>query len=345
MGQRANLVIVESQRFDLYYSHWCANTLPCDMFWGPAHAEAFVRLHAPSRRRWMVECYMGRRWCSNRQTESHLPAVWRRESFAQCSASPPIPKSCLVRFWQDWKILWAHEGIVDIAEYVGLPRQKVISAGESDDRTAASLEPPQERDWISSVGSFQIDDTLKLYPLPGEAEYYLRCGPSLCEDCHRRESYSTLALAEWTSSFPSGGFHVDCSKRTVDFWVSNDCPGLFDDVRSRWSGWVVTWHKDDYESQRGLTRGSLKFNEPSQQELAQDLSRMLMAEPKAVDILEITGVLAGVEGSKVAVVNPYALRDDRLPLGDQERRTILANAFAQIDAVGERQLREPPVTH
>jgi hypothetical protein len=27
-----------------YYSHWCATSLPKDLFWGPAHALNYVRM-------------------------------------------------------------------------------------------------------------------------------------------------------------------------------------------------------------------------------------------------------------------------------------------------------------
>lgn len=44
MGQRANLILVEGREYQLFYSHWCANTLPRDLFWGPEHAVAFIRI-------------------------------------------------------------------------------------------------------------------------------------------------------------------------------------------------------------------------------------------------------------------------------------------------------------
>ncbi|MBC8059818.1 MAG: hypothetical protein H7Y18_04050 [Clostridiaceae bacterium] len=28
----------------MYYSHWCANTLPRDIFWGPKHAINFIEI-------------------------------------------------------------------------------------------------------------------------------------------------------------------------------------------------------------------------------------------------------------------------------------------------------------
>ncbi len=51
MGQRANLIIVREGGYDLYYSHWAANRLDKDLFWGPAHALAFARASAKHGRR------------------------------------------------------------------------------------------------------------------------------------------------------------------------------------------------------------------------------------------------------------------------------------------------------
>src|SRR5262249_14127948 len=44
VGQRANPVLVEGGEDQLFYSHWCANTLPRDLFRGPGHAVAFIRM-------------------------------------------------------------------------------------------------------------------------------------------------------------------------------------------------------------------------------------------------------------------------------------------------------------
>ena len=50
MGQRANLAIGNANNYELFYSHWCANTLPRDLFWGADHALEFIsRQRAVSR--------------------------------------------------------------------------------------------------------------------------------------------------------------------------------------------------------------------------------------------------------------------------------------------------------
>ena len=45
MGQRANLIIVQDGQYDLFYTHWAANTLERDLFWSPEFATAFIQMH------------------------------------------------------------------------------------------------------------------------------------------------------------------------------------------------------------------------------------------------------------------------------------------------------------
>jgi len=42
MGQRANFAIGNASSYKLFYNHWCANTLPFELFWGPEHAHDFI---------------------------------------------------------------------------------------------------------------------------------------------------------------------------------------------------------------------------------------------------------------------------------------------------------------
>ncbi|MBC8059311.1 MAG: hypothetical protein H7Y18_01445 [Clostridiaceae bacterium] len=52
---------------------------------------------------------------------------------------------------------WAYEGIVDIADYVGYPRNKVLTKNHDDEHNV-SLEPPQEKDWLDTIGSVRFGD-------------------------------------------------------------------------------------------------------------------------------------------------------------------------------------------
>jgi hypothetical protein len=156
-------------------------------------------------------------------------------------------------------------------------------------------------------------------------------GPDLANECDLHQSYSKIDLRNWTKEFPLGGFHVNPISKTLDFWIGSDCPNLVDKARTLWKGWTVTWHKDVYESQLALTRGTLIFNEPSPQAIADSLTKMLMVESKPVDVLGMAARMVESQGGGDFKVNPFALRDDRLPISREAKTSILSAAFSQVD--------------
>ena len=58
MGQRAVLIIAENEKYEIYYDHWCANTLDSYLFWGPEEAVSFIRKHDPEKGYWLNDV-----WC------------------------------------------------------------------------------------------------------------------------------------------------------------------------------------------------------------------------------------------------------------------------------------------
>jgi len=183
MGQRANLAIGNASSYELFYSHWCANTLPRDLFWGPGHALDFI-----SQQR-AVD-----------QSDGWLDTIWAEGGavldqekrlfllYGGCDLLYDVPLrrvylELLAEAWVDWEIRWAFEGIVEIAEYLGVDRKNLIAV--SDDSTdhstdnATLLSPPQERDWLQCIGSIKSDSKLRIYPLGGMPIDYLLAGPQI----------------------------------------------------------------------------------------------------------------------------------------------------------------------
>lgn len=333
MGQRANLVIVGPRGYELYYSHWCANTLPQDLFWGPEHGERFVRMQR------LVNDEEG--WLDTVWAEGGAVIDQPRKTLLLYGGEDILFEVPLRRLylkllqavWQGWSIQWAYEGIVDIAEYVGVPRSTVVAQTSSSRDTQLSLIPPRERDWLECVGSFQFNDGLRLYPLAGMPESYVKAGVGLLGACDTVASVASLDLSEWSSSFPKGGFHVDASRKTLDFWIASECPNLLKVAQERWPGWSVTWHKDRFESQVSLTNRTLKMNEPLHSHLAQRVTAILDVEPKPVDIMEVARLMAEQDGRKIDIneISPFALRDDRLSVPAETRRSILRSAFDAVE--------------
>ena len=83
MGQRANLILVERGRPVVYYTHWRANTLPRDLFWGPRYALPFFR----SQRLIEDGTLLDEVWALYRAARSGAGAGWSATSAERMPAS------------------------------------------------------------------------------------------------------------------------------------------------------------------------------------------------------------------------------------------------------------------
>lgn len=131
MGQRANLIVIEHAERMLYYDHWCANRLDDELFWGPRFALDFVRQLDPvDDSMWLDDV-----WCEGAAVidvdaksllwfggEDTLYEIPRRRLFLEL----------MERNWPGWVIRWADEGIMSVADCLGLPRDRFIGAPAVD---------------------------------------------------------------------------------------------------------------------------------------------------------------------------------------------------------------------
>ena len=99
----------------------------------------------------------------------------------------------------------------------------------------------------------------RLITLAGNPEDYLLGGVPLAAATASQPGPGRVSLAEWTGSFPTGGFHLDLRSCRLDYWTSGDQPGVPARVAARWPGWSVTWLRDQYEGQLAACGGSLSF--------------------------------------------------------------------------------------
>lgn len=328
MGQRANLLFVDASGFELYYSHWCANTLPRDIFWGPDYAIRFIQIQ-------QVVSDVG--WLDSIWAEGGIVVDVEKQHLLFFGGEDILYDVPLRRFylrmlqmtWVDWSIDWAYEGIVDIAEYVGVNRALVL-ADQSNDNVVINLEPPEERDWLQCVASFQLKSELRLFPLDRLPEDYLKAGPILINDCYKQKWYSKISIDEWTTEFPMGGFHIDIDLKTIHFWTTNDVPGVVDNVKAQWLGWKVIWEKDRFESQVEQTNGALNISVPNSETLTKCIQDILLTEHKPVDITEIANRISERDRGEIKI-NPLALRDDHLSLDGTKCRNIFQSALSKLE--------------
>ncbi len=127
MGQRANLIVVGEADYELYYSHWRANMLNRDLFWGPKHALAFIR---PQRSRADGADWLDDVWAEGGALMDPgrcLLLWWGGEDVLHEVPLRRLQLELMANPWQGWDVRWAHEGIADLADHVGVPRAQVLS--------------------------------------------------------------------------------------------------------------------------------------------------------------------------------------------------------------------------
>lgn len=336
MGQRANLVVVHDGAWQLYYSHWRANTLDKDLFWGPAYAAAFIRSQRPCEpTEWLDEVWaeggavldLDRRVILFYGGEDVLYELPRRQ----------IHLAIMRRVWEGWEIRWAHEGIVDIAEYVGVPRAQVLCRN-SEPTAAAELRPPDDLSWTTIVGSVRLHDgLLRLYPLSGELVNYLSTGPSLLALATQQAGRGRLALQDLTEEFPQGGFDINETDRTIDFWTTNDTPDALSRVVTHWPGWQVRWHRDDFRVQLVATGGSLTFPVVRHSAIVRQLREALLSDRNQCAVEGFLGMIDALKGNDIHVseVNPNALRDARIEVPLLDRHAVFEDALQRAIEAGE----------
>src|SRR5262245_51472052 len=197
MGHRANLVLVDGEGYRLFYCHWCAITIPTDVFWGPEYAIPFIKKQPEEDKEsgWLDDV-----WAEGgvlADTARRYLLLWGGQLY-----DIPVRRlylQLLQEVWGDWRIEWAHEGIYDMADYVNLPRERVRSNFEGEPRPV-SLAPPEENEDVSAVGSVVFEDgTLRLFPMGGFDSWgCLEGGVKVIDAARTQPGLGDLALEEWT---------------------------------------------------------------------------------------------------------------------------------------------------
>lgn len=330
MGQRANLILVEGGEYRLFHSHWCANTLPRDLFWGPGHAVTFIRIQrAVDHSGWLDEDWAEGGALLDLDRKHFL--LYGGEDVLYDVPLRRIYLELLAQVWKGWTVRWAHEGIADLADYVGYPRDAILGQGDQD-RTDGKLTPPAQKDWTDLVASARFDDdTVRLYPLAGDVTSHLSSGSGLVDNLRPTDGLPRLLLDEWTKGFPGGGFHLDLLAQRLEFWVARDAPAIRNRVARVWPGWDTQWHLDHYERQLERAEGLLRFPLPDRQSLLDRCRGMLLWErgSSPVDTVRMLADRDREQGRAVQV-NPWALRDDRLELSKEKRMAVLDEVMSHL---------------
>jgi hypothetical protein len=322
--------LVKEGEYELHYSHWCAHTLPEDFFWGPEHAEALIRVQP------LVD---DSGWLDDVGAEGGVVLDFDRKNlllFGGEEVLDDVPLrrvylELLERAWRQWTVRWAYEGIADLADYVGYPRQQVLYEG-GNDWVIVRLTPPARREMTRVVASLRLEDgSIRLYPLMLNVVHYLGVGSKLATDIRKVEGMRRLFLDEWRTRLPVGGFHLDLVTRGLDYWVAGRAADIENRVSRAWPGFETCWHRDRYEMQLERTEGLLRFAVPDHRTLLDRCREMLLQDRGTSPVGLVRKLVEDARKQHKDVhVQPVAFRDDRVELSKERRIAIVNAAMAEM---------------
>lgn len=331
MGQRANLILEDDEGYDLYYSHWRAHSLDCDLFWGPDAAIEFIQ-----RQRSVAD---GAEWLDEVWAEGGAVVDLAERSLLWFGGEDVLHDVPLRRvhlalmkeMWPGWEVRWAHEHIWELANYVGHGGEALLR-GDAN-AYLPKIHHPEEPDWLSFVLSLRgSDGRWKLHAYDTLEQEAALAGPGWLAALGAADLPETYDYAARTDTFPQGGLHIDEAARRVDVWLAPAAAAFERRLKYAWPGWDVRWHRDRFEAVTDQLGDRLVLPVTDPDALVEVIRANVLRPPRDHSglVQELTShpAVAPREGAPVSI-NPLAQRDDVGPAAGPDR----ARAF---DAAVER---------
>ena len=321
MGDRAQLMVLKNGRYDIHFDHWGALSLPGYLFWGPKTALAYFKNNEK------IEEWLDDVWAEGAALldldlrnllffggEDLNCDVRLREEFL----------SLMLVMWPGWEIRWAAEGQADIADYLGYPRENVLSLRDRSETTRdrlvsllaeqAQMEEEKE-DYVNICLSFKAaDGRLKFFRISKlNVSDLMSGGPELAAVCREAKGWPELHL----DCFPCGGVHLDEGRRTVEYWLAEAWAPPLAAIEADWESFEVIWLRDDYRRQLSLGEGLLSFQSLSRERRHELLRPIACLEQAEVThdrkwLATLIGRL-GLQGTVTVSPSIFSSRPPKLP--------------------------------
>jgi hypothetical protein len=250
LGERANYVLVRDGQWRLGYSHWGASEIARDIFWGPGRALRAMESCEP------VESWLDEVWCQGAVLMDcdHQRLLF----FAGGAIEHDLPLrrvylQMLGHFWLGWELRWAHNGLLDIARYVGVDSNKIM-VRDSD------YEKPPNLGRIRSLRRLGAGER--------GIWFTVRDASGRLADNYFKDAMQQLLLAGpvLVDRFPErlidpippenrvqGGAWIDVAKKELIFWRADSVPELERRFGARWPGWSVKRQTEGWQTQLNLS--------------------------------------------------------------------------------------------
>jgi hypothetical protein len=322
MGSRANYAIIEDGRCELFYSHWGAQHIDRDFFFGPRVATGLVRSSTPSTISDMLDDV----WCEGSALidfDRQLMQCWGGDDICRVPRLRQLWLQLAEISWAGWEVRWAEHGILDLADALEVPRERV----RCDEMGHIVEEIPFNevllyRDVPAYIGTFTTllrpDDTSSDLFAGAPPDSFLRAGPcllDLLDRCWRVEVSSDEKTWNQYCLFldvPRHTLHIDFGRLTVHL-------GWNQVVEHQWPGWKVHQHHGGMAEHLRLTgRDPTPFFRPLREHLPA-IAHIILGSDMDPQMLLKVFENTREEGEHFTHLNPHFLTPHRLEMSKEER--------------------------
>lgn len=300
-------MIKSGESYELFYSHWGANVIDRDLFWGPDAAFDFISGQGRS------DSWMDDVWCEGGALldldakrlllfggEDILFDPFLREGYLSlCRLS-----------WSPWTVEWAHRGIRDLAGPVGLAEDEVLAAPKKPRLRPPTFSHPKK---LRNCSMLQVDQSF--YAVVEDIKFYLPLGPEILNALPKRPP--KLALEQ---EYPYGGAVIDTANRRLRYWKLNDRPRFEEEVEQGWQSWDVERDESLSASKVRELLSVAGADCPTQKQIVERVEDLVLQTigSRALDeesVRRIHGQDAQIE------INPLATVDHRPALEGESQRS------------------------
>jgi hypothetical protein len=260
MGQRANLIILDKGEYTLYFDHSCADRLDEILFWGADYALDYFL----TRKKFGDRYWLDNIWAEGGAVldldKNHL-LWWGGEDIINDVILRRVHLKLQKKVWGNWTIEWAHRGIVDIAEYVGYPKEKLIKEKSLLDKyDFIPIGKKHINEAYRTLGVFKpAEGELKIFALFGDVLGYLQNGEDLLTQCSEKQGLPEIVFnrKKIDSGFLQGGFWIDEKLKTIEFWDVRSFSHEVESLKKIWKDREIIWQKDNFEFQVEKSDGKI----------------------------------------------------------------------------------------
>lgn len=328
MGERANYVIKQGERVHLYYSHWGAQTITRDLFWGPEHARRFIRVQESVSN---SDGWLDLAWAEGGalldEDARHL-IFFGGEVLEFNIPIRRVFMDWLDRAWEGWTTEWAEEGIEAIARAAGCEAVTVLP--KNPFTPDLSLRCSLDNDTILTLLSVQRGRQLVVVALENHLVDILVGGPDWILS-QELEGPSSIDASRFTIDNPTpwAGVHLDPEQKKILCWSESRPFVGWHKIKPLWAGrgWEFSYCGGRFEAQEEITNGQVQFLHPDPEVYRDGLIWHLLDDSTSLGPQTIEFILGLRDEGHEVEVNPHATSDVRtsvpIPVRSQILRKIL----------------------